>query len=562
MKNIYNAIIAVLTITVFAACDDFLDAFPKDKITDDNFWKSEKDAEKMMINIYSNAFPTSNIFWMEAMSDNSYLVWDWWGGQQQVANGTLTAYGKTPIDVWTSRYKSIRQCWYLLENIDKVPFNDSRLKETMIAEVRFILAYNYHFLVAYFGDVPLVKKTMLLEESKQLQRTPKAEVVSYIIEELDKAAAVLESQKMKRGQVTWGACIALKSRVYLYENNFEKVLEVSSLLKGKYSLNTLGETPYEDLFSGEAENSDEIIFSVIRDKKAGSLSVGHSGNGGMLLKGVSGGDPYCGLMPTGSLVDAYPMADGRLIKENGSTYNPSKPYIDRDPRLYQSIVYPSGQMRYLDPSTNTIKKRLYDPEDPSTVAVQLYNAAEPSPTGYMWNKYIDWSIYAMKEIWDCTNDIILIRYADVLLMQAEALSEIQGIGAKDQICDMIDQLRDRCGGGRVHRDNYTTKDDLIRLVRNERRIELANEGNRYFDLIRWKDAEKDVIANGFGLSGEMYGAFMRLDGIGKDDKTVTVDGVPRRYVEIRHFNPLKNYLFPIPQVERDLNKNLTQNPKW
>lgn len=564
MKNINLSLFLFLCMFSFSSCEDFLDSFPGDKITDNNFWKTETDAQKMLTDVYQSTFPTSNIFWMECMSDNSFLVHNWWGGQRQVANGSLTAYGETPTEVWKARYAGIRKCWYLLDNIDKVPFSNAKDKEVMIAEVRCMLAYHYHMLITYFGDVPLIKSTLTLAESKELVRTPRKEVQDYILGELDKAATVLQSEDMEWGHITWGTCQALKARIHLYDSNFEKVLEIVSSLKGNYQLNTEGETPYDDLFNGNAKRSSEIIFSVGRTQKVGSLSIGHEGNGAMLLKGMSGGDPYCGIMPTGSVVDAYPMADGRLIKESGSTYKPASPYTDRDPRFYQSIIYPSGQSRYLDAETNSIKTRVYDPEDASssTPAAQLYNANEPSPTGYMWNKYIDWSLFGIKEIWDCTNDIIIFRYADILLMEAEALCELQGAGAKVQICNIIDQLRDRCKGGRVHRENYNTKQELTHLIRNERRIELANEGLRYFDLIRWKDAEKDMNTNGYGLPGNLYGAYMRLDGIGKDDRTVLVDGVPRRYVEVRYFDTTKHYLFPIPQAEIDLNENLKQNPNW
>ena len=191
-----------------------------------------------------------------------------------------------------------------------------------------------------------------------------------------------------------------------------------------------------------------------------------------------------------------------------------------------------------------------------------YNYSQPSATGYMWNKYIDYSVYAMNSVWDCTNDIIVFRYADVLLMKAEALLQTKGESAKEEVCNLIDQLRDRCSCGRVHRENYNSKDELMELLKNERRIELANEGLRYMDLIRWKDAEKNTIVTGVGLTGQMYGAYMRKDGVGKDDKTVDVDNTPRRYIETRYFNASKGYLFPIPQKERDLNPNLTQNPNW
>ena len=102
----------------------------------------------------------------------------------------------------------------------------------------------------------------------------------------------------------------------------------------------------------------------------------------------------------------------------------------------------------------------------------------------------------------------------------------------------------------------------MKLVKNERRIELANEGLRFFDIVRWRDAEKNTVADGVGLSGELYGAFMRLDGVGKDDRTVEVDGVSRRYVETRTFDPAKHYLLPVPQKEIELASGLTQNPGW
>lgn len=121
--------------------------------------------------------------------------------------------------------------------------------------------------------------------------------------------------------------------------------------------------------------------------------------------------------------------------------------------------------KYLDVETGTVKERLYDPEDPTTVPEHQYNYSQPSATGYMWNKYIDYSVYAMNSVWDCTNDIIVFRYADVLLMKAEALLQTKGESAKEEVCNLIDQLRDRCSCGRVHRENYNSKDELMELLK-------------------------------------------------------------------------------------------------
>ncbi|WP_304197100.1 RagB/SusD family nutrient uptake outer membrane protein [Phocaeicola plebeius] len=561
-KIVYSILLLSLSLFIFSACDDFLDAFPKDKVVEDNYWKSVDDAEKILVDIYASTLPKDPYF-EECMSDNAYMAWEWWGGQQQFANGTYNAYSDIPVNKWSNCYSSIRKCWFLLEGCEKMTIENQEDKNRLLGETYFLLAYNYYILTSLFGDVPLITQKLTIEESKSLTRTPKANVVEYALDQLKKASNLLSGINQERGRITSDACLALMARIYLYNGEYENVLETIKPLEGKYALYKEGDTPYEDLFSGAAENNCEIILSIICSQKVGDVSCGHSANGAMMLKGMSAGDPYNGISPSGSLVDSYPMSDGRLIHESGSAYNPSKPYENRDPRFYQSIIYPTSQLKYWDTKSGKIQECLYDPEDPTTIPVQQYDAPEPSRSGYVWNKYLDYSTYAMNEIWDCTNDIVIFRYAEILLMKAEALLQTKGEVAKSEVCNLIDQLRTRCkGGGRVHRENYNSKEDLMCLLKNERRIELANEGLRFFDLVRWRDAEKNVIQDGVGLSGEMYGAYMRLDGVGAGDRTVLVDGVPRRYIETRIFDTSKHYLLPVPQKERDLAPGLSQNPNW
>lgn len=566
MKRYILGVFLLFTAFGFCSCEAFLDAEPQDKVSDISFWKSESDVSKFITDIYASTYPLvyeGSIFFNEALSDNAYLVYSgWYTDVKFAANGTQDAYGTMPQELWRIYYANIRKCWQVFENIDRVSGLNDDNKNILLAQTRFLLAWNYHRLVAFFGDVPLVKKVLTIGESKELTRTPRSQVVEFILNELDLASEALVSATMEKGQISWGACQMLKARIYQNENRYSELLAVTDGLLGKYSLETSGETPYENLFSGAAEDSPEIIFSIIRERTSGSIETGHRANQIFFLKGMSGGDAFRAITPSGSLVDAYPMADGRLIHENGSTYDPKNPYKDRDPRLAQTIVYPGQQLKYLDASANVVKETLYDPEVATTIPEQQYNAKEPSSTGYMWNKYVDWSAYAMTQIRDCSNDIIVMRYAETLLMRAEALAETQGAAAKKDIIDLINQLRNRCHGGTVHAENYNSKEELIGLVHNERRIELANEGLRYFDLLRWRAAEKSPMIDGEGLKGDFYGAYMRLDGVGSGDVTVTVDGVARRYVETRFFEVNKHYLQPIPQKERELNTNLEQNPNW
>jgi len=565
MKKIILYLSIALIISSILSCEDTLDALPEDKISQDTFWQEPGNVRGFIADIYSRVFPTTyelHPCFDEAMSDNSYMVWDgWYTNIKLVANGTQDAYGSVPDNIWKYSYEHIRFAWQFLENKDKIVGMSESEVASLTGQVRFLMAFAYMRLTFYFGDVPLVEKVLTVEESKIVTRTPKAEVVSFIHAQLDLATQELQGKTLERGRITSDACQVLKARVYLLNNDYQNILNVTTNLIGKYALHTEGDTPYADLFNGEAESANEIILSRQFAHSSGSVSTGNRLNQTFFLKGMSGGDAFRAITPTGSLVDAYPMADGRLIHESGSTYKVSDPYKDRDPRLAQSIIYPTSTIRAI--TSNGIDWVPYDPEDAATIPEQQYNAKEPSPTGYAWKKYCDWSDHAMVQILDCGNDLIILRYADVLLMHAEALAETKGTAAKNEIINIINQLRDRCKGGRVHDQNYNSQEELRLLVRNERRVELANEGLRYYDIIRWKIAENTPSVDGYGMKGELYGAYMRLDGIGSNDRTVMVDGAPRRYVETRIFNPEKHYLQPIPQKDIDLtNGTLTQNPNW
>ena len=521
------------------SCDDVLDALPEDKLPEETFWQTPGNVRAFVADVYSRAFPLEyemHPCFDEAMSDNSHMAWEgWYTDIKLVANGSYLTTTSVINNNWAYAYTNIRMACQFLQNIEKCVELDTVEKESLTGQVRFFLAYSYIRLVALYGDVPLIEKVLTEGEAKVQTRTPKAEVL------------------------TVGACKALKARAYLWENDYSNLLSVTSELIGKYSLYTEGETPYADLFNGNAEDADEIILAREHTHTTGSITTGNRLNQAFFLKEMSGGDALRALTPTGSLVDAYPMADGRLIHESGSTYDPKDPYRDRDPRLAQSIIYPTSTIR----ESKTMTWVLYDPESEKSIPGQRYDAKEPSSSGYVWKKYCDWSDHAMIQILDGGVDVIYFRYADVLLMHAEALLETKGIAASSEIFAIINQLRDRCGGGRVTEANYTSEDALRTLVRNERRVELANEGLRFFDIRRWKVAEKTVAVSGEGMNGEVYGAFMRLDGVGATDRTVMVDGVPRRYVETYNFDPSKHYLFPIPSKDIDLtNGALSHNSGW
>ena len=281
MKKIYFIFIGLLLI-VNSSCDDFLDADPNDSIPENKFWQSESDLTKFVTDIYASSFPVDNegaIFFDESMSDNSYMVWDgWYTDVKLVANGTQDAYGTTPQNLWTNYYASIRKCAQVFANVDKMMELDEKVKNRLLAETKCLMAWDYYRLISFFGDVPLVTEVLTIEESKELTRQPVNDIVTQILTWLDESSSVLEGEKQERGRITWGACQLLKARVYLLQNNYQAALDVVDGLIGKYSLYKDGETPYADLFSGDAEDASEIILSIVREKSSGSIATGHNAN--------------------------------------------------------------------------------------------------------------------------------------------------------------------------------------------------------------------------------------------------------------------------------------------
>lgn len=557
-----NKLAIVFTSILFwaTACDDssFLTSVSHGSMNDVTFWKSESDALGALQDIYLNTFNETQPY-KECRSDNAVQLYDWMDeGTRLIADGTITPYTGVAEETWSAYFKTIRKCNWFLENVEKVSFTTMGLKERMIAEVRTARAFTYLYAAFDFGDIPLVTKTLSIDESKSIMPSSQKDIFQFVTDELTAAAGDLEKvYPGESGRISKGACLAIKARAYLFQNDYQNLLATIAELEALniYDIYTGGDDPYTELFSTSGIENCEVILPVHHAQQTGDISSGHSTNGACLLKSIAEEDPYVTIFPGGPLVDAYPMADGRLIHENGTTYDPHNPYKNRDPRLSKSIICPGDKIGRIVGDA-IVWDLTYDPEDPNSYESFRYDYIYTSTTGYVWKKYVDWTPWGFRNVWNCSNDILVLRWADVILMKAEALAELNGTTSQQEICDIIDKLRNRCGGGKVHRENYTTQESLITLVRNERRVELANEGLRYFDLIRWRIAEQDPVVTGSGLNGAFYGAYMRLDGIGQHDNTVEVDGVPRRYVEPRSFDKSKRYLLPIPQKELDFNPNL------
>jgi hypothetical protein len=290
---------------------------------------------------------------------------------------------------------------------------------------------------------------------------------------------------------------------------------------------------YEGLFQAANEGNTEVILDIqymltTRENNAQSLFIPPSLGG------------YCKFAPLQELIDSYVAADGLPIGES-SVYSATNPFRNRDPRLSATIVYTGNYYQMANGSQHVINCDKGADKDGYEFSSNV------TPTGYYFKKYWDKDHSMIVNLASGLN-IILIRYADVLLMNAEAAAEMGTLDATVWNAT-IRPLRVRAGFTNPLALDFpagSSQQDLVEIVRRERRSELAFEGLRYADIIRWRTAE--TVLNGW------------CHGLKTNDIVGADDGYVR--VESRSFDKTKHYLWPVPQTERDMNENLTQNPSW
>lgn len=534
MKNILkSSLIILLVISTMSSCIG-LDTAPYDRETDLTFWSKDPNAAIDAVNTcYQFITSMEELIYSEGMTDNAYIKMPA-GYTQSIGNGSYSTADAYVKSVWDYRYAGIRMCNELLNNIDKVPGLPELLKKRYIAEVKTIRAYIYYELYTRFGDIPYTEDVISINEAARIGRTDRNTVVGKIIrdiEEVVNSKALPESYSgADRGRVTNGAALALAAKVYLYEGNWEAVKKYTSSImeSGAYSLFS----SYSGLFDINNEYNSEIILDVQYKPSNREHQILYN-----VIPPSMGG--YSLMAPLQELVDSYIMLNGKSIQEAGSGYDKNNPFDKRDPRLKHTVIYTGNSYIMIDGTEKVINCNKGEGRDGFAVE------SDCSPTGYYIRKY--WDNTYRANFYSGLNPIV-IRYADILLMYAEANLEAGGFGQVvwDSTLRLIRQRAGFIDAGALNFPAHATKDELRKIIRNERRCEFAFEGIRYKDIMRWKLAEE--VLNGWchGLhTGEAVG---------------TDEGYVR--VEKRAFNADRHYCWPIPQIDRDLNKNLSQNPNW
>jgi hypothetical protein len=483
MKLFKVSLFSIFLLVVSAGCEKFLTVDPPYTQDVENFFVTKEDYERALTGAYDLLQGSFMSFWIgEIASDNSIAGGESVNDSQglhQIDDMTHGGVNNELRNVLRWNYAGITRANYLLENKDKIDFQG---KEHIIAEARFLRGYYYFELVKFFGDIPLiVDKRIGIDEAMQLPRTPKAEVYAQIEADFAYAASILNPVASQKGRATKGAALAFLGKAYLYQNKFAQAASTFDevIAMGMYSLIP----DYNLLFAANNENNSETVFDV-------------------QYSGLEGGSYGCYICLEGNAAVGFQG----IRQYNGPVYGDGNSYNLPTQALYDAFY--SLDIRR-GATILDIDAFIATQPNPSSIS---YAIGAGGHTGYYNNKYIK----RQGEIGLPDNDLTspvnyrVIRYADVLLMAAEAHYQ-NGNTATAQ--SLVTQIRQRVGIQPIPVNS-------IDVIYRERRYELSGEGHRFFDLVRT------------GKAADFIPGFV----VGKHE------------------------LFPIPQVEIDLvGGNWSQN---
>ena len=574
--NKFKYIIFLIVLFIIGCDDTFLDKYPLDTVTHGTYWKTEDQLKAALYPCY-DGLQYELIIYPNVWGDD--VVWGALSsGLSKVPGGRHTAMDGFPFtSFWAYTYGHIFNCNNFLDHYDAAEI-DQDVKDVYAAEAKVIRALEYFWLTTYWGDVPLVTNVITASEAYG-SRTPRSEVVQFILDDLDWAASKLGSNIPTGDDVgrinRWGA-LALKARIALQNEMWELAANTAKEIidNGPYELYPDYGALYQ--LEGNSEtnpgNKEAIIYSLYVD----NLRMNN------LTNYTCTSVDYIRLNPSKRLVDAYLCTDGKPAKTGLEYYHktdvtvsdrytyPEQHYsdyfVERDPRMSMTLYthgdkWPGGDDG--DPDVD-VTNPIFNL--PRFAVLQNNNRLGANGlTGFYFKKYNSPELAGLTS--RDHNNINVIRYAEILLIYAEALFNKQSESLTQNQIDMtINKLRQRVN---MHPMILTELAawgmDLKTELHRERRVEMSMDGMRYFDILRWKEGEKT-------LGKAMVGPSLTvcLNDLGKNPFTANgTDEFGDIIYEkstaeggVDYFDPNKHYLWPVPYAEREKNPNLGQNPGW
>lgn len=556
--------IMLLLTSFFAACnDDFLERMPQDQMTDANFWQTEEHL-RSVANTFTAAL--QGAYWInitEIMADSA--PWAVTTAFRTIGGGNCTTETSQINSLWVTCFTGIGRVNYFLNNYDRAVNVPVEVRERYAAEAYFYRAYNYWVLTSYFGDVPYITDELNVESPDVYRgRDKRADVIANITRDLEDHYKALPEYvaagSAEFGRISQCAALALLSRIYLFNEMYAECISAAerAMANPYHELYSTGnpDKDYENMFnytgraSRNADNRETLLAFVYNYDLGESARTSHNLSRSNWVPG-----DYARFVPTNSMIEAWLTEDGE-IWDPASAQTYEDVFKGRDPRMVQSVLAPGtpwegGQSADLNSTDDKIYT--YPLLTNNKIAAMTYS-------GYYMRKYVEPS--TVKYVSHDDNDIVMIRFAEVLLNYAEA-KERSGILTQADLDRTINRIRDRVGMVHMKLDNLPEGSDIKTEIQRERRVELFFEGHRYFDIIRWKQGHllgEDLI----GVNRRWLDQSRLAVKLDTDLTWVTKNGEKYLLIETgRRFDPKKNYLLPIPFKQMQLNPNLApQNPGW
>ncbi|WP_235298707.1 RagB/SusD family nutrient uptake outer membrane protein [Portibacter marinus] len=564
MKNT----ICLIALLVFGACTD-LDLVPLDAPTSAPFTSKQQFREG--VNEGYRMF-----HWIRDESQNG-MTDDFQrrDALDEIKAGTMNAESARVAARWQDKYKGISRMLAIKDQLEnQVGILGEKEANVLLGETHFFLASFWSYLISHYGDVPFYEDVLSVDEAFEVSRTDKEVILQTIYDYYDHATEHLPVSYSGQQYVTKGAALAMKARIALYMGDYPKAAESAKACMdlAVYELHP----SYSELFLSGTKTSNELIFFIPRSD-ALNVRIGDAD----LLPRIHGG--WGAKQPTWELLASYECVDGLPI-DKSPLFDPQNPFKNRDPRCLATIV-PFGSLEEGDgkeASDGSIYMGIeYNPH-PDALEVLNANTGEmiynhdtranktfASFNGLLWKKGLDenWKAPTTAE-----NNHIVIRYADVLLMYAEAKMELNEID--NSVLAAINQVRDRAYAQSSFTNpavTTTNQEELRYIIRNERRAELAFEGLRYMDLIRWRLAHEVLSGHTYGMldvadlkakvvdEGLWFWALTpEIDENGFANFNPLIEAGYARTLNVIDF-PQRQYLFPIPSEEILLAPGLAPN---
>ena len=548
-KNVSRILIATLTSAILlAGCkkDSFLDVQNAAAVGSDIAFSTESSADLVLNDVYT-ALPNFNDFVFEPFetwSDNLMTGFNWNISSQVVrTKANLNSYSVLTYDWagpslwldWKTLYGYVRKCNVYIAGVQGSSLSQA-YKDKRMGEAKVLRAFFYHELWMLYGGVPVITKPDNRTTDGDAINHPRASFDStftFLESELTSAAQLLKPNTGNdgNGRMTQGAALTLRGWVELFyastknnpSNDLSRWAAAAATNKQVMQLGYALYPKYDELFLSSGNNNNEgILYRQYLSVKSGSVMIGYQGPNYVGPNWLSWG----GSTPTQELVDDYAMANGKAITDAGSGYDPQNPYANREPRFKQSILY-NGNTFNGFPFLSAVGA--------GNNSIDLADATDNTNTGYCTKKRMDTTVNIFQGGASGQN-YYFFRYAEVLLNYAEAQNE--AVGPDASVYKALDDIRTRAGIP-TFTTVYpgSTQAQMRALIRRERRIELALEGKRYFDLVRWKTAET-------ALNHVMHG--MKIESNGSGGYTYTlIPAIPSGSPQWS-FDASKNYLLPIP----------------